>query len=554
MYNFNNNNIFTGYIKQLLKSFNLPMCPVLQSKEEADKYSNISGITYILNDQIIRQTQKGTEIVKTSETFIYNKEVPNFTKKLQITNTIYDTYTHEYLGDYLRFLRDYNHIDLMSMYNCFSNNICTNLNLKINLNNGTEAKATEAVFNTTDTNYKIYMVPVKAFKSYTIAIDANEPIEVACGLYGKKSYGSIINGTYEKFNNISFKSPVVYDKLTSITDAQAQAVKFEKDLKLFIKVPFNNNSSIVILEGIYLNTNDDYLEPNDEVQVRKVSAPYYCYVKEDGTIQDLANQKGSTYTATLGEIEETPYLLQWPGTKPESSPQTFNVLLESNAPGIIIQIDNPTTQLYGSTITQYTNLPGTTVTDIPRKAAALTRIPIYENNKAAVNFVAPVTICTYIDQSGSTPTEEISYSNDDPDAGIKTFKPIYKLQLLQQNTQESYPFADRLLEYLLENVVDNQDEFSDDIKRVQTALKQNEVVSTGLPGLWSDNLQCAMYAYMTDPDTPKHFDNFKVTSRLYDLLGYADKDTEKYYSYTVVEDNKKASKSLSGVDLYKEEW
>ena len=63
-----------------------------------------------------------------------------------------------------------------------------------------------------------------------------------------------------------------------------------------------------------------------------------------------------------------------------------------------------------------------------------------------------------------------------------------------------------------------------------------------------------MYAYMTDPDTPKHFDNFKVTSRLYDLLGYADKDIEKYYSYTVVEDGKKVSKSLSGVDLYKEEW
>ena len=536
MYNFNNNNIFTGYIKQLLKSFNLPMCPVLQSQTEAERYNGISGITYILNDQVVRQYNGTT----TAETFIYNKEIPNFTKKLQITNTIYDTYTHEYLGDYLRFLRDYNHIDLMSMYNCFSNNICTNLSIKISLNN-----STEAVFNTTDTNYKIYMVPVKAFKSYTIAIDANEPIEVACGLYGKKSYGGIIDGTYKKFNNISFKSPVVYDKLTSITttQARAQAVKFEKDLKLFIKVPFNNNSSIVILEGVYLNTNDDYLEPNNVAQTRRVSAPYYC----DASGKALPGQDADRYTAELGEIEETPYLLQWPGTEPADAPQTFNVLLEGNAPGIIMHIDDPTTQLYGSsTITGYTNLPGTTVTDIPRKAAITTRVPIYENNKAAINFVAPVTICT----SGTI----VSYSNDDPDAGIKAFKPIYKLQLLRQNTQESYPFADRLLEYLLGNVVDSQDEFSDDIKRVQTALKQNEVVSTGLPGLWNDNLQCAMYAYMTDPDTPKHFDNFKITSRLYDLLGYADKDIEKYYSYTAVEDGKKVSKSLSGVDLYKEEW
>lgn len=538
MYNFNNNNIFTGYIKQMLKSFNLPMCPVLQSQEEATKYVGISGITYILNDEVIRQYKNGAT---TAETFIYNKEVPNFTKKLQITSTIYDTYTHEYLGDYLRFLRDYNHIDLMSMYNCFSNNICTNLKLQL-----TETSPT-FIFDTDDSNYKIYMLPVKNFKTYTIAIDANEPIEVACGLYGKKAYNqTVIPHTYKKFNNISFQSPVLYDALTNVVNQQA--IQFEKDLKLFIKVPFNNNSSIVVLEGIYLNTNDSVLNPAETTQLRRISAPFYC--TKDG--QPLENQETDTYTTTLGQVTDVPYLLQWPSTNINNA--TFNVLLSSDAPGIVIQIDDPHTQLYN-------NIPEAgcvALQDIPvqapRLAAILTHTPIYENNKAAINFDAPVTICTYTEQGDGTGTEKISYVNDDPDAGIKAFKPIYKLQLLQQNTQESYPFADRLLEYLLGNVVDNQDEISDDIKRVQKAFKQNNVTNIGQAGLWNDKLKCAMYAYMTDPNVPSHLTNYNITTQLYDILGYVDKDAEKYYSYTVIEDGKKVSKSLSSVDLYEEEW
>lgn len=50
-----------------------------------------------------------------------------FTKTLEIRNNRYDSYTHYYLGEYLRFLRDYNQLDLMSLYNCFGNERVDNL-------------------------------------------------------------------------------------------------------------------------------------------------------------------------------------------------------------------------------------------------------------------------------------------------------------------------------------------------------------------------------------------------------------------------------------------
>jgi len=548
MYKFNNNNIFTGYIKQKLKSFNLPMCRVLTN----DQYTDISGLTYIKDDMIVHNTKDNAVI----EPFIYNKAVPNFTKNLQITNTIYDTYTHEYLGDYLRFLRDYSHLDLMSMYNCFSNNICTNLSLT-----GSTTKNVKYIFDSKDTNYKIYMLPVKCGAQYTIAIDTNEPIELFCGLYKKNLYGKdstignktileqLVDVTYQKINNISFRNPIIYTKLTDINkninkDLLTKVLPFEKDLKLFIKLPFNNNSSIVILEGCYLHTNDEYLEPNSEAIIKHEGSPYYCFINAQGKVQGLAGQKISEYKSTLGDVEETeiPYLLQWPAEDTKKG-ENFNIQLESNHPGIIIQIDDPKNQLYDDSQTGYVDLQAEEVM-VPRKASIYTKKPIYENNKAVINFDAPIV----------EPAEDEEYSNTDPDAGIKTFKPITKLQLLQQNTQESYPFADKLIEYLVGDVVDNIDEISDNITRVQTAFKKNGVVNVGLPGLWDDRIRCIMYAYLMDNNLPKHLQNQQAAQTLYDILGYADKDAEKHYAYFEVVDNKKQTKTLSSIDIYGEEW
>ena len=205
---------------------------------------------------------------KTVTPYLYNKKYLNRTKNLKIDNNVYDAYTHEYVGDYLRFQRDYNNLDLMPLYNCFSNTVCTNLDLTVDTD-----KNVNGVFNSSDQNYKIYMVPVKLFKKYTIAIECRSYIEVFCGLYDTSLSDLVTKGnkfemlpriTYAFFNSTQFNRPVLYDKLADIK-AQLNTIfdndyemlsdisQHEQNLKLFIKVPAKNKSSITILEGDYTN-------------------------------------------------------------------------------------------------------------------------------------------------------------------------------------------------------------------------------------------------------------------------------------------------------------
>ena len=141
-------------------------------------------------------------------------------------------------------------------------------------NNG---KAYKTTFDSKDAHYKIYMVPVKFFQKYTIAIDSELPIEMCCSLYGKYHYTNaeklknLQDKTYCKLSSTVFSQPFIYDKLANITaneivNSDIELATKEDDLKLFIKIPFSNTSSIVILEG-------DYVGYNDRLLTQKTTTP-----------------------------------------------------------------------------------------------------------------------------------------------------------------------------------------------------------------------------------------------------------------------------------------
>lgn len=450
MLKFNNDHIFTGYLKQVLASFNLPKFRIY-TKENADYYAkygvekNIvetvtrtpSGypeqlryVPYIKNDQIQEYVDGKwihciTDDKHNPRVYEDGLYIPNYTKTLKITNNIYDTYTHEYLGDFLRFQRDYNNLDLMPLYNCFSNTICYNLFIKAN----------SFVFDSLDANYKIYMVPVKLFKYYTIALDCDTTVEMCCGIYGKykstdTEFGVIPELTYQKYYSLNFSNPILYTALDNINDiatdknSLVDLAQNESDLKLFIKLPANNTSSITILEGDYRGWND-------------------------------------TFYVTPEEADST----NW-----------------------------------------------------DKKL-----------NHVATNY---------------------EYFNED-----SNFRPITPLQLLRLNTGTSYPFADRLIEYLSGNNITQLDEISDNILRVQTVLGSEQVLKDEsgelyyrqynftFPGIWQNKIRPILYDYMND-GTHKKMLTYDIN---HDILGYVDRTLEANVEIT---DRTGKKYTLEDVDIY----
>lgn len=66
------------------------------------------------------------------------------------------------------------------------------------------------------------------------------------------------------------------------------------------------------------------------------------------------------------------------------------------------------------------------------------------------------------------------------DENINDIKLITPLQLLYLNTGESYPFADRLIEYLVGNAITSLDTLGDNIKRVKTTVVRQAGKDSGI--------------------------------------------------------------------------
>lgn len=420
MIKFNSNNIITGYIKQLLHSFNLPNATVYK---EGMKVFNDK---YYIKDNKIELFKDGNWIPK-GEYHFGGKTLPNLSKTLKIDNLIYDTYTHEYLGEYLRFVRDYKNIDLMPLYNCFSNRIINNFNfglevstlsskvyvdnnkmdeVVVNVDENDESAGRDFINVDVTTNvlslknlntnaYKIYALPVKFGKKYTIAIDSDFPVMCICGFYDSASYKvlkdvtdqdgtQIYTDTFKLINNISFTSPVVYDNLENIEVSESYS-KNEKNLKLFIRLPYNNKSSITVLEGDYKNS------------VSKV----------------------------IKKVGDTGSFITYPRT--------------------IINAE-------------------------------------HENE-------------------------------------LDDLKLLSRHQLLALNSEISYPFADRLIEYLVDNVIASDETIDDNIIRLQEKLYSKGLQRYGnTKGEWNNKYKLYLYDIIS-----KNEQLFNSTT---DILGYVDKDVE----------------------------
>ena len=393
----------------------------------------------------------------------YGEKYLNYTKNLKIQNTIYDSYTHEYLGNYLRFQRDYNNINLMPLYNCFSNRACPRLDLEFRINPTYIAKfKTDQSFE--KSLYKYYMIPVKFFKDYTIAIDSEAAIEMCCCIYGeyqneKDSFLEVSKLTYQCFNNLQFNQPVLYSKIHNLTpllnkEHSSELGQYEDDLKLIIKLPINSKSSIVILEGDYRN----WIEGSYTRGVSKretARTPGFSHTL-------LINNYAEAELIGVGENQSLHYNInEWATT---NNKQTNNIVIN------------------------------------------------YEYKAAPKNLVSNL---------------------------------ITPLQLLRANTGENYPFADRLVEYLTDNVITLNEDIEDNVIRAKKVAAMNTnsdlmLIDTS-NGVWENNLQCIFYDYIKN--------NHNTHDHNHDILGFVDRTVEKLYVAT----NDNFTETLADIDIYNKE-
>lgn len=547
MKTFNNSDLFTGYLKQLLHTFHLPKLKVYTARHarylethgtespeilgtveatpttvpDANVISgalpvrpnlNVRYFPYIKDGEIQEYVNGKWQNIKENEIkvlstfkYVYGEKILNYTKNLKINSNTYDSYTHEYLGDYLRFQRDFLGLDLMSLYNCFSNRACEKLKYTWMLEAADDA--VKVSFDTSDPNFKIYMLPVKLFQRYTIAIDSAVPIEMCCGIYGdyqdkRSKFKLIPQYTYKRVASSTFSQPFIYEALAysdnkkntfidqflqngeAATNSLIELAQNESDLKLFLKVPVHNTSTVVVLEGDYRTWNSSIWDMN-------------------GNNFDPADD------SALAQII-------WEQQKKKDNTDAFKLN------GYIWTWDASNEEL---------------VQSIPD--AAHTEAKQLEAQRAAIR-------ANQLKKQFNKSIINLEYKYTDSEQ----LKLISPLQLLQFNTNEQHPFADRLIEYLIGNAITNAEyEISDNVKRAQKALMSNYNATSytrKLPGLWNDEMRVLFYEYMmANSATTK----FNIN---HDILGYVDKDVEKFYQSPVKtnsRDPKKATISLSNIEL-----
>lgn len=313
---FFNNSLECGFIKNILSNIAIPLYDTISLGDYIVKggiyaYKTTiikciqSGYFYVkgfpsalrINEKLKIQNEglvitdgagdqeKGSE-AKWEQIAIYTfgKESANLTQTFDSKYSYYDSETHKYLGNYLRCIRDIFDINLMPYYNCFSYNILSNIRIYyykdtkpltdeqgvvVKDDSGWRCEIGE------DNNYKYIAVPIKYNKTYSISIDCPSPVIVMPILYGYNSLVTLdINGETKditndffnkmyfakEFNRLDFRKPVKMQvDLDNFVDGvsginQETLYILEDYLYLLIRLPAENKSSIVVLEGDYTST------------------------------------------------------------------------------------------------------------------------------------------------------------------------------------------------------------------------------------------------------------------------------------------------------------
>lgn len=412
---FNTNNMISKFIKDLLKDTYIPTVPIWNDNDPL-----VKDMIYVTKEYIVKAKKNynpstsnnisvfNNEYFKIICPYIFGQFYQGVTSNFKSSSSMYDSYTHKALGDYLRMIRDLKSINLMQYYNCWNNWHSDKLRIASYKNPDSTAASTIAnhpitavtinANNTIKDGLRCILVPIKFNQKYTIYINSSYPIIVTPIYYTGQTIISPSNipsfiGNGEIINQCSFNNPYIYNSPVienlSGTPSLVGNRFLEKYLTLLIQLPDNNDSNIVVLEGDY--SENRFI--NDKYHTNSIKKVFY------GINADKLNN---------------------------------------------LELDN---------------------------------------------------ICT------SIPGLSRNISN------------------------QTYAFSDRLLEYLLLNVIDINDEISENISRIQQYISSYKSLKTNkkqysqayIKGVWNNNMRVFIHDMVTT----------NVDRKSIDINGYVDKDSEE---------------------------
>ena len=277
---FNANNISTNFIKNLVSTVYVPTVDVWNKNKPL-----IAGFTYITKDYIVKANKNYDPVTyydlpDKKVLDIYNKEYFTIIKpyiegkfyrgltSIYTPNTsIYDSETHYYLGNYLRYVRDIHNINLMPYYNCWDGTMRDSIRIKHNISNDKD-EIIEDNENIND-GKKVLIVPIKFNTKYTLYIDSNSPIDISYIYYdGVKRLNPanqpqiIGNPDIIHLPSSSFTNPYLFNGVNLDSSKSDYSNVLQEYLVLLIQLPSIDTSSVFVLEGDYkdnkiLTINDD---------------------------------------------------------------------------------------------------------------------------------------------------------------------------------------------------------------------------------------------------------------------------------------------------------
>ena len=286
---FYTNTIQSNFIKYILQNTYIPTVPFTCNVNHITK-----DCTYIHNNTFVkaRKSEDMNQVLKSIEDspeeyfnyfinydkYVFGKQYLGLTTNFTSNSDIYDSETHYYLGQYLKAYKAYYGVDLFPYYNCYSNEYITDVDLKLNEKN---RMPYIDIINSRPTNYKIISVPISLCQEYTIALDCASELLMIPAFVGKNGilveqtnilHASLIAAPHEQLHKkenyiharTNFNQPIYYWSPCipgKYDEGQLSLVQYEKYLRLLIKIPSNNTSSIAVLQGHFNNvkSNQDKL-------------------------------------------------------------------------------------------------------------------------------------------------------------------------------------------------------------------------------------------------------------------------------------------------------